>query len=100
MCSWVGQYCIAIIAAKDIANIALEYFAVVNKAEHHTRSVSWVNVKHLISSQEYIGFSIIPDVVHSILQYPSVIFSNISQYIAHAILLTCENVCDNIIAWT
>ena len=35
--------CNAIIAAKDIAiiaNIVLAHFAVVNKAEHHTTSVS------------------------------------------------------------
>ena len=28
--------------------------------------------------------------MHSILLYPTVIFSDILQYIAHAILLTCE----------
>ena len=35
--------------------------------------------------QEYIGFSII-NAVHSILQYPTVILSNILQYTVHAIV--------------
>ena len=46
----------------------------------------------------YVGFSIIVDAVHSILQYPTAIFSDILQYIAHAILLTSKNACDIIIA--
>ena len=48
--------------------------------------------------QSHIGFSIIVDVEHSVLQYPTTIISVSLQYIANTILLTCEIVCDIIIA--
>ena len=53
---------------------------------------------NIIKAIEYIGFSIIVDAVYSILQYPTAIFSDSLQYIAHGILLTCENACNIIIA--
>ena len=34
----------------------------------------------------YIGFNVIIDLVHSILQYPTVMFSDILQYIVRAML--------------
>ena len=86
----------------DYCYIALEHFAAVNNAEHRPTSVSWVKIIttniNTIIEQEYIGFSIIPDVVHSILQYPTAIFCNILHM--RYILLTCKNVCNIIIAWT
>ena len=69
--------------------IAVKHFAVVNKANITSKFTKAI---------EYIGFSITVDAVHSILQYPTAIFSDILQYIAHAILLTCENACNIIIA--
>ena len=66
----------------DYCYIALKHLAVVNKARHHPISVPPVKLtsnSQILDHrwQEYIDFSVIVDAVHSILQHPTAIFSNI-----------------------
>ena len=84
----------------DYCFIALEHFAVVNKAEHHTTSVNIIaiNINTLSVNKNIlvsVSFLMLRTQSYSIpLQYLAIFC------IAHAILLTCKNACDIIIAWT